>query len=63
MRPAMADVSLGSLLPLRKFWAAQNVASGEEGAILHPGKVQPHSTNPHSKFGTARPKFVDAWVC
>ena len=32
------------------------------GVIFRPGNVHPRSTNAHSKFGTARRKFVDAWV-
>ena len=49
---------LWSLLPHWKCWAAQNIASGEEGAIFHSGKVHHRSCNAQSKFGTARRKFV-----
>ena len=61
--PYKLGYHLWSLLTLRKFWAAQNIASGEEGAIFRLDKVHYRSYNAHSKFGTARLQFVDAWVC
>ena len=52
---------LWSLLPLWKFWAAQNIASGEKGSIFRSGKVHRRYNNAKSKCGTARLTFVDAW--
>ena len=57
IRSTTADVSRGALLPLRKFWVAQNIVSIEEGAIFYP-----RSTNAQSKFCMARRKFVNACV-
>ena len=40
-----------------------NLIAVWRGAIFHPDKVQPHSSNTPLELSTTRQKFVDALVC
>jgi len=46
---------LWSILPLWKFWAAQNIASGEIGSIVRSGKV-------YRRYNNAKAKFLHRWT-